>query len=165
MTAGKSFSLQIAEFVAKTKLAMDLTVQKTVQELDEEIVKNWPVGDPLRWKSQPKAKKDGSMPVWKSRAGYVGGRSRANWQLSIGAPASGVLNAIDTSPGGSDTIAAHKDAIAQIKAGDIIYLTNNIVYAVPIEYGHSGQAPAGVVGLAILQFPQFVQRAAEASKK
>lgn len=35
--------------------------------------------------------------------------------------------------------------VQPLKLGDTAYLVNNLPYAVPLEYGHSSQAPAGMV--------------------
>ena len=41
-------------------------------------------------------------------------------------------------------------------AGDVIYLTNNLPYAVPLEEGYSKQAPAGMVALTVQDFQSVV---------
>lgn len=40
---------------------------------------------------------------------------------------------------------------AGLKGESIIYLTNSLPYIVPLEYGHSGQAPTGMVRKAIAE--------------
>jgi len=70
------------------------------------------------------------------------GRFRNNWQLTLGRPARGEVNA-----GGYFQAAASGTARAlQAKPGQDIWITNNVPYAEALEEGHSGQAPAGVVG-------------------
>lgn len=139
-----SFSMQIAEFIAKTKANQDLVVRAITMKIDSKLVQRSPVGDAKYWKRKPPP-------------GYAGGRFRANWQFSIGAPAAGVRDLIDKD--GSATIAAHGSAISAAKAGDVIYLVNNLPYAKRIEEGWSRQAPIGVVGLTVLEFQNIVDKA------
>ena len=142
--ASMSFSMQIAEFIAKTKASQDLVVRSITKKIDDKIVGRSPVGDAKYWKSKPPP-------------GYAGGRFRANWQLSIGSPTAGVLNLIDKD--GSATIAAHGSVISTAKAGDVIYLVNNLPYARRIEEGWSRQAPVGVVALTVVEFRTIVDNA------
>ena len=142
--AGGSFSMQISEFIAKTKANQDLLVRAITMKIDNKLVQRSPVGDAKYWKSKPPP-------------GYTGGRFRANWQLSIGSPTAGVRDLIDKD--GSATIAAHGRVISTAKAGDVIYLVNNLPYAKRIEEGWSRQAPIGVVGLTVLEFQKIVDKA------
>ena len=85
--------------------------------------------------------------------GYVGGRFRGNWQTSISAPASGVVDRID--PTGS---AATQETVTNMGGvGTITYLTNNLPYAQVLEYeAHSSQAPAGMVRVAMARIVQNI---------
>lgn len=71
------------------------------------------------------------------------GRAAGNWQVAIGAPASGTLDRQD--PQGAATIAAGSDVIQASQAFSVIYINNNLPYIEPLERGHSGQAPQGMV--------------------
>ena len=75
--------------------------------------------------------------------GYVGGRFRGNWQFSIDSPATEELDRID--PSGSEAIAALLTQVQALTIGQTAYIVNNLPYAVPLEYGHSTQAPKGMV--------------------
>ncbi|HCN47078.1 MAG TPA: hypothetical protein DIT18_16665 [Pseudomonas sp.] len=89
--------------------------------------------------------------------GYVGGRFRGNWQFSIDSPAIAELDRID--PSGNETLA---DLIAQVQAltiGQTAYIVNNLPYAVPLEYGHSTQAPGGMVRVTLANFRRIVDEA------
>lgn len=64
-----------------------------------------------------------------------------------------VDNAFDVSvrdKSGSATIAKGMSTILQAKIGDVIYIQNNLPYAVALENGHSQQAPFGVYSIAYL---------------
>lgn len=142
--ASMSFSMQIAEFIAKTKASQDLVVRAITMNISKEIDSRSPVGDAIYWKSKPPP-------------GYVGGRFRGNWQLSLGSPATAALDRIDKD--GSATIAAHGDAMRAAKAGDVIYLVNNLAYAKRIEEGWAKRAPLGVVALTVVKFSVIVDNA------
>lgn len=94
---------------------------------------------------------------FRSGQGYVGGRFRGSWQVTIGAAATGKANRID--PGGGETIAAAAAAIASFKAGPPIYITSNLPYSMPLEYGWSSQAEAGVVRVTMLEIEQIFAEA------
>ncbi|MGF6127260.1 hypothetical protein QF019_002469 [Pseudomonas frederiksbergensis] len=89
--------------------------------------------------------------------GYVGGRFRGNWQFSIDNPADGVLNQID--PSGNVSIAVLRTQVQSLTIGQTAYLVNNLPYAVPLEYGHSKQAPGGMVRITLARFQQIVDEA------
>jgi len=89
--------------------------------------------------------------------GYVGGRFRGNWQFSIDTPADGVLDQID--PSGNVSIAVLRTQVQSLTIGQTAYLVNNLPYAVPLEYGHSKQAPGGMVRITLVRFQQIVDEA------
>lgn len=88
---------------------------------------------------------------------YVGGRFRGNWQFSIGAPAEGELDQVD--PAGGATLAKLRLQVEQLTIGQTAYIVNNLPYAVPLEYGHSKQAPGGMVRITLARFQQIVDEA------
>lgn len=90
--------------------------------------------------------------------GYVGGRFRGNWQFTIGVPAAGDLDRID--PNGTETLTALRAQVATLTAGQTAYIVNNLPYAIPLEYGHSTQAPQGMVRVTLARFQEIVNEAA-----
>lgn len=183
------FSLDIAAFVEKAKANAEAVVQKVSVDLLTAVVNRSPVGNPELWASNALAsnynlevsnynaalrdnpenltkagrlrkglKVNDSMEI-KAPAGYVGGRFRANWQVTFNAPAAGEIDAID--PQGGATIGK---GAAIIQAFDSkygsIWLMNNVPYAQKLEYRHSSQAPAGVVRVTIAEFQMMVDAAA-----
>lgn len=84
------------------------------------------------------------------------GRARANWQPSWGAPAGGTLTTVD--PNGAETVSNVATAVA---AGDPLassfFLTNNLPYIIPLEFGWSQQAPNGMVATTIQEFKSIVE--------
>lgn len=145
------FALDISVWVAKAKDRMDEVARSALISISAELVKGSPVGDAEKWAANIERKERDLPPL---PAGYVGGRFRANWQMGVGAPVSGTLPDID--PDGLATAAALVDALPQQAAGKIYYITNNLPYAQRLEDGWSGQAPSGMVGLAVVRWQGLV---------
>ncbi len=96
------------------------------------------------------------------------GRFRSNWQVSIGSVSSGTVSyavtetigerAGNKGPVYESTIAKSRGIANTAKAGDVIYIANNLPYAVRLEEGYSGQAPAGMVTLTVQEFASTLKR-------
>jgi hypothetical protein len=133
------FRNDIARYIAKSKKAQDMFVQKVVLEIDKRLVQKSPVGD------------------------INGGRFRNNWNISNAFPDLSTTEAIAPNINQSRSAAS----IFSIKAnGQIIYLTNSLPYAYRIEYeGWSKtKAPAGVVRVTIAEMASILQGAAFETK-
>lgn len=81
---------------------------------------------------------------------YDTGRARGSWFVEIDKPAEGMLSKDDKSEFGfvpSKTKAEAK--LRQYKNQVSIHITNNLPYIVPLNEGHSKQAPIGFVEMAI----------------
>ncbi|ALI04387.1 hypothetical protein C1Y08_20575 [Pseudomonas sp. FW306-02-F02-AA] len=89
--------------------------------------------------------------------GYIGGRFRGNWQFSIDTPAEGVLDQVD--PSGNVTIAVLRAQVQALTIGQTAYIVNNLPYGIALEYGHSKQAPGGMVRVTLTRFQQIVEEA------
>lgn len=125
------FSLQLATFAKKAGANADLVVRKVVLDVGKSVVEKSPVDT---------------------------GRFRANWQHSVGESNDATSEAVD--PSGSATIATLGASIAATPAaGQTHYLTNSLPYAIPLENGHSKQAPAGMVGITVVEYQSFVDSA------
>lgn len=184
-----TFALDIERFIEKAQANAELVVQKVAIDLLAAIVQRSPVGNPELWASNAIAsnynlevskynaalrdnpenltkagrlrkglKVNDSMEV-KAPEGYVGGRFRANWQVTFNTPAAGEIEGVD--PRGAATI-SKGSAVLQAFTSEYgsIWLMNNVPYAIPLEYGHSGQAPEGMVRITIAEFQTFVNDAA-----
>lgn len=99
-------------------------------ELFRRLVLKSPVGNPSLWANPNLAP-----------PGYVGGRFRANWQVTVNLPAKDEINSTSIPSFG----------LPQIPAFAVVYLTNNVPYAERLEMGWSSQAPAGVVSVSIAE--------------
>jgi hypothetical protein len=143
----KAFSLQIAEFIVKTKADTDTVLRMVLFKIDQRLVMRSPVGDASYWQ-RPAPK------------GYSGGRFRGAWVVSEWTPntSEGGLSRLATKDNwnidkdGSATLAAHANIIGNAKAGRIYYLMNNVPYSERIEKGWSRQAPNGLVMLTVIEF-------------
>jgi len=121
------FAADVAKFETKTLKKMDLAVRKVALELFSRVILRSPVDT---------------------------GRFRGNWQVSVGNIPSGTLELDDKS--GTATVSKAAAAAAGVKAGDIIYLANNLPYAMRLEEGYSSQAPGGMVALTAQEFKSIV---------
>lgn len=141
-----SFSTEILRFTGKTSRRLDFAIGHTAYLMGAKIVQRWPVGNPALWES-------GRAP-----AGYTPGHSKANWRIGVNSAPGGEIPGVD--PSGAQALAAMRSAVARVKAGDVIYVVNNVPYAARIEFGnHSTQAPNGVVGIVVREFQSVVQQA------
>ncbi|MCU0943703.1 MAG: HK97 gp10 family phage protein [Hydrogenophaga sp.] len=87
------------------------------------------------------------------------GRARANWQVTIGAPAGGTVTTLD--PSGALARAKALGALASFKGGSSVFIVNNLPYILPLEYGSSKQAPAGMVRITLREWRGKVSAAAK----
>lgn len=125
-----SFALSLAEFAEQAKEAIDSSLREIVIEIGASVIRMSPVDT---------------------------GRFRGNWQFSIGTPEQGQVDRLDKN--GSAATAELVNGAIQFKAGDTAYIVNNLPYAIPLEYGHSDQAPGGMVRITLERFQQIVLEA------
>jgi hypothetical protein len=131
MSNGSIFAAQIAEFCAKAKGNADLVFRKIALEMFSRVILKTPVDT---------------------------GRARANWLLGIGSIPAGTLEIDDKT--GTATISRVTAESLGLKAGEVVYLVNNLEYATALEFGHSKQTPSGMVRTTILEFQGIVDQAA-----
>lgn len=187
--AGKSgsFSAQIRAFADRAKGAIDVTMRNIIINIGNSVITMSPVGNPSIWKinkisheyNQAVAehnenlrknpqnfdkrgylkrglKLNDGMGI-RAPQGYVGGRFRGNWMFSIGSPDTSTVDQVD--PGGSRSMARIVNGALQFNAGETAYITNSQPYAIPLEYGHSTQAPNGMVRITLANFQKIVEEA------
>lgn len=85
------------------------------------------------------------------------GRARSNWIASIDAPSEDELLGPGFDKSGQAAISSAAKVIAGRKTGDI-FLTNNVPYIIPLEEGHSAQAPEGMAKQAVAAAADYVKR-------
>lgn len=120
-----SFSLDLAKFGQKAVNNAEKIVRKIGFDMHSRIVQRMPVDT---------------------------GRAKANQQISINSLPSGSVLEFDKS--GNAAISKGNRALANFKLGDTIFLYNNVEYIIPLEYGHSKQAPQGMFRIT---FEEIVQ--------
>lgn len=76
------------------------------------------------------------------------GFARASWRVGINKARGSANSATPNQIIGS---------MAGVKAGDKLILTNNAVYIRRLEYGHSGQAPQGMVRVVFMKLDQIAK--------
>lgn len=159
------WAANVAHRSANTRAADDydfkVAIRNTVINLtDSNFTKSGKLKAGVKYaKPLTKAERDQNFNVNGLVAGkaYIGGRFRANWHLSINVVENVTFDEVD--PSGNETIAALVSAVSDFTAGQVAYLINNLPYATPLEYGHSKQAPGGMVRITVARFQQIVDEA------
>lgn len=128
-----AFSGDIKKFSKKTMDRYNEVFAGAALEVFSRIVRRTPVGNPLIWENK------------KAPPGYVGGRLRSNWQMSINSPTEGELPIGQATP------------IPIPKSAGSVFVTNNLDYARAVEDGHSTQAPLGMVAITTVEFKDIVE--------
>lgn len=129
MAANDEFRRKFAAFVERAKGNQEQVVRKVAMDLLRSLVLKSPVDT---------------------------GRFRGNWQVQYTLQPR-TLGVVDRA--GTTTIATATQDLSYLRLGETIYLVNHLPYAVPLEYGHSKQAPVGMVRLTVTEFDQFLTRA------
>lgn len=125
-----NFSFQVGEFVEQAKEAINATEREIIIEIGRSVIKMSPVDT---------------------------GLFRNNWNFSISTLDLNTTDEADQS--GGKAIARLIDGAIEFQAGQTAYITNNLPYAIPLEYGHSDQAPGGMVRITLARFTQIVEEA------
>lgn len=127
-----TFSLQLQRFIEKAGDNVDQVVRKSALQVAQSVILKSPVDT---------------------------GRFRANWNVAFGRVDS--LTTPSTDKSGAKTTDRIRIQLNgwEVESGDI-FLTNSLPYAIPLEYGHSSQAPAGMVRITVAEWNGFVAQAA-----
>lgn len=122
MPAGKSareFAIDLKKFGEVTQKQAQVIFRKIGLELDSSVVYGTPVDT---------------------------GRARGNWYCTIGEPSTKV-DQEGFDPSGATAVGRIANICATVQLGQVIWLSNNLPYILPLENGHSKQAPQGMVDL------------------
>lgn len=82
------------------------------------------------------------------------GTFKNNWFTEINGISSKTTDGVDKS--GQARLDDAVSNCMKIKAGDYISFVNSLPYAIPLEYGHSEQAPNGMIRLTAAEWPSIV---------
>lgn len=181
------FTLDIDAWVKKIQGDLDTVVRKVSIDLFSRIVMRSPVGNPELWAANAEAVTANNVALQANALmrndrvnvteaghlrrglkrctqklsvgkGYVGGRFKGNWQITVGSPPSDEIDRIDKN--GGLTIAVESAKLDNFTAGLPIFITNKLPYGQRLEYeGWSKQAPAGMVRISIAEFQNIVDEA------
>jgi hypothetical protein len=125
--SGEDFVASLLAFTTKTKTQMDVMVRKITFGVYYNICLGSPVDT---------------------------GRFLGNWQIGLGIIPLGELDVSNTNR--ALQAALGHSILEKAKAGGIIYIANNLPYALALEYGHSQQAPSGMVRITLANINQIV---------
>ncbi len=188
MADNDAFMVAITAFVDKAKANQAQVVRATGIRILTQLVQMSPVGNPDLWevnatakayndavaehneaqrndpgnltptgRLKKRAKVSDSMDV-KAPAGYTGGRFRGNWQVGLDVAPQGETDQVDKS--GGKTLAVGTLVIERFRVGmQAVCFTNNVPYAYQLEFGHSSQAPGGMVRITAADFQRHFQAA------
>ena len=135
MGRNAQFKQKMKSFVERTEANMNIIVRKLALELLSSIVLKSPVDT---------------------------GRFRGNWFVQVDtAP----VQTDDLDKSGSKSIIAGATEIGRFEYGGRIFILNHLPYSIALEYGYSGQAPAGIVRITVAEFQQYVEKIAAGLKK
>jgi hypothetical protein len=118
------FVATLKAFEGMTTERLQRTVVATAFLLAEQVVIGGPFGNPT------------GTPV-------DTGNARAHWTPSLNTPVPSALSTPD--PSGATPLNRMVDVLSDFQLGDAIWLTNGVDYIRALEYGHSRQAPLGMV--------------------
>ncbi|NTX57666.1 HK97 gp10 family phage protein, partial [Myxococcus sp. CA039A] len=132
---GASFARQVAGFVAVAQGRGNEVLRKTALGILANVVEGSPVDT---------------------------GRFRGNWQVGVGNRPAGELEVDDK--GGEGTVGKGAQTLESATLGDKVFITNNLPYARRLEWGHSAQAPRGMVRLALANLRTIMEEAVKEAK-
>ena len=124
-----NFGLSLKAFEGKANVNMKTVIQKIAMEAFKRVIEKSPVDT---------------------------GRFRANWGCQVGSPYTGVSDATDKS--GSVSLANAIASATAWNANGSIFICNNVPYSIVLEYGHSQQAPQGMVRTTMAEMGAVVQQ-------
>ena len=134
--------LDFTAFARKTLERADRLIRAVGIKTFSAVIKDTPVGDPDLWQSSWLDTKGKATVAFNPHLeGYVGGRLRANWRCSLGMADTSTDESVDKNRG----LVAVNDVCLTADRKKTLWLANSLPYAKAIEFGHSRQAPEGMV--------------------
>ena len=126
----KTFALDVKLFAEKAGTVPDKVLRKVVFDITREIVQKTPVDT---------------------------GHARSNWFWGVQ-----VVSDEDAtmSKSGAPSLTRAASFASTVRSGGVVYLTNNLPYILPLEFGSSQQSPAGMVRITVARWQSIVDRAA-----
>jgi hypothetical protein len=179
------WSIPLDELAAKQMLDLTTVARKSTLDLFRAVGYRSPVGNPELWAENAAAaahnqeiathnaalrqdpgnltkngrlkrglKRKDIMAI-KAPPGYVGGRFRANWNVSYGAPDFSTTESTQ-----KERVFEEARKAMTLPVGGLVYLSNGLPYGPRLEYeGWSKQAPSGMIRVSALEFQDYVKKA------
>lgn len=150
----KKFNADLEKFGERTVPSAHLALQKKIAiDLFSRIIEKNPVGNPSIWDGRAVDKK---YPPRKAPKGYVGGRSRGNWQMSVSQVGASSLIEFPQDVETGDPPSAMQEveafnSISKAKPYQTIWIFNNVRYIKRLEDGWSTQASSGMVAVSVAE--------------
>ena len=119
-----SFGNDISKWSGMTEEKLQKVVKMSFVQLSNNVISRSPVGNADNWKPSKSGK------IYKPD-GYTGGRFRANWQASIGSPATGAIDT-DKHPQTNEAVATDP-VLKELKRSRDFFLRNNFPFMQGIE--------------------------------
>lgn len=142
------FADDVARFRDNTIAKQHALATEVVGQIALSLITRSPVGDPALWQTKYPPKN------------YKGGQFKGNWRLGVDT-IDGTTDANDIDPDGGPTLYNIVGKIPADAAFHSYYITNALPYAQRLEDGYSSQAPAGMVGLTVVEFSQILSRSVQ----
>ncbi len=142
--SGQQGDFSFDDFARKTLLRADQLKRAVGIKFFGSVIKDNPVGDADYWQSP-------------APEGYVGGRSRGNWNCTLGQPDLSTTPE-ETFPGLGQTMAKMQQMVLSGDRKTIDWLANSLPYIERLESGWSRQAPIGMVGKNFVRMKQVISR-------
>jgi hypothetical protein len=136
-----SLAQAVAAFGTKAMARIDEITVLTVEEAGARLIIASPVGDPTLWKRFPPP-------------GYRPGHFRSNWFYSLDHQTEATTTRVDIRQING------LEAMPRSAAGRRHFIQNSVSYAEALEYGHSTQAPAGIIAVIAVELPAIAEEAA-----
>jgi hypothetical protein len=150
------FAADVERFLDKTVNTMDEMTKELLVLIMVRIDERSPIGNPRFWK-------------YPAPPGYKPGLFRGSWMLGVDSINEKKPNTRDPSraknAGGMLAVARAMKKIPQDAAGHVYYYSNNVPYAIRLEYGWSvRQSPYGIVGVTRTEFHMHLKTALKKAK-
>jgi hypothetical protein len=128
---GKKYALDIRKFTEKLGDKRDMFTQKLLIDFGTRVIQRTPVKS---------------------------GKARNSWNITIGSPS--LDGGREANTAGAAALTQLNAVAAKARGGMTFYFTNNLPYIRRLENGWSKQAPAGMVGVTVVEFQAMVDKAA-----
>jgi hypothetical protein len=126
-----TFGSDLGTFASKTGIRMDKVVRKVLLDFFRDLLVSTPVDT---------------------------GNARSNWFFGF-TRLDSTQPQTSASKNGSPSLKRCLDFAANLHAGGVFYITNNVVYIMRLEYGSSTQAPDGMARVTVARWQNYVNSA------